>query len=362
MLKKLWIVLLLVSCFAVSAFASSLTLLPPIQAAIPRTKPLQIKNRLSQVARPTHQVTMMRVSLSPSAKAALKARLKIAESASRSLPKAYIGSLPRQVQLGMNNVPVLDQGSHGTCVLFATTGALDAAIGRGDYISQLCELELGNYLQNNSYVLSGWDGSFGKLVASQLDMFGIVPKSIEANGGCGGVIDYPVLGEALPNELSVFDFLQLSEPLQAYGLKIEPLMLPEQISASFQDQDRLLQQIKKLLTQGDRITFGMFLMGYDQGVLGALGTHNVANDTWVMTPEMLDQFSDEDEFGLHELIITGYDDDAVATDPSGRMSRGLLTLRNSWGEQVGDQGNFYVSYNYFKAFLMEAQHIRQNRV
>ena len=62
MLKKLWIVLLLVSCFAVSAFASSLTLLPPIQAAIPRTKPLQIKNRLSQVARPTHQVTMMRVS------------------------------------------------------------------------------------------------------------------------------------------------------------------------------------------------------------------------------------------------------------------------------------------------------------
>jgi len=36
-------------------------------------------------------------------------------------------------------------------------------------------------------------------------------------------------------------------------------------------------------------------------------------------------------------------------------------LRNSWSDQVGDQGDFYMSYTYFKAFLMEAQHIRQNR-
>lgn len=42
------------------------------------------------------------------------------------------------VELGMNSVPVLDQGSYGTCVTFATTAAMDAVLGLGDYISQQC--------------------------------------------------------------------------------------------------------------------------------------------------------------------------------------------------------------------------------
>lgn len=46
------------------------------------------------------------------------------------------------VDLAMNDVPVLDQGSYGTCVTFASTGALDALVGQGDYIDQQCSLEL----------------------------------------------------------------------------------------------------------------------------------------------------------------------------------------------------------------------------
>jgi C1A family cysteine protease len=42
--------------------------------------------------------------------------------------------LPSSVNLGMNNVPVLDQGRHGTCATFATTAAVDAALGQGDYV------------------------------------------------------------------------------------------------------------------------------------------------------------------------------------------------------------------------------------
>ena len=52
--------------------------------------------------------------------------------------------------IGMNNVPVLDQGRHGSCATFAATGALDAALtkpsGELGYISQLCNLDLGNYV------------------------------------------------------------------------------------------------------------------------------------------------------------------------------------------------------------------------
>ena len=65
---------------------------------------------------------------------------------------------PSEIQLGMNGVPVLDQGRFGTCVTFADTAAVDAALGKGDYISQLCLLQFGNYVTQHAYGLQrlGW--------------------------------------------------------------------------------------------------------------------------------------------------------------------------------------------------------------
>lgn len=345
-------------------FAESITLLGTTQQSISRTRSFQAGKRLATAAHypnPIQQVTLLKVKLSDTAKRAIRARLHSAQSANAMTINASFGHYPRQVQLGMNGVPVLDQGLHGACVLFATTAAVDAVIGQGDYISQLCQLELGTYLQNNSYALSGWDGSLGKFVKGQLEMFGIVPKSTQLANGCAGVTEYPTSGQAVSEELSVFDYHQMSESLEEHGVTIEPLMLPEQVNASFQDQERLLFKIKRILNQGDRVTMGVFIVGLNRGNVGALGTHHVSNDTWVMTSQSTEDFNDDDQFGLHELIVTGYDDDAIATDASGRISRGLVTLRNSWSDQVGDQGDFYMSYNYFKTFLMEAQHIRQSR-
>jgi hypothetical protein len=345
-----------------ASFAESITLMGTTQQFISRTPVFHAGRRLpTAAANAKQQVTLLKVTLSNTAKAAVRARLSSAQSNKLTTVNPNFGYYPRQVQLGMNGVPVLDQGLHGSCVLFATTAAVDAVIGQGDYISQLCQLELGTYLQNNSYAMSGWDGSLGKYVAGQLEMFGVVPKSIQLKNGCAGVTDYPLGGQSVFEELSVFDYHQMSESLADHGVTIEPLMLPEQVNASFQDQERLLFKIKRILNQGDRVTIGVFIIGLNRGNVGALGTHHVSNDTWVMTAQNSDDFNDEETFGLHELIITGYDDDAIATDASGRVSRGLLTLRNSWSDQVGDQGDFYMSYTYFKAFLMEAQHIRQNR-
>src|SRR4029077_16988364 len=85
-------------------------------------------------------------------------------------------SLPTNVNLGMNNVPVLDQGMHGTCVTFATMAALDAVYGKENYISQLCNLSLGSYLEKisaGSYP-SGWNGSLNKIVLEQIKTYGII--------------------------------------------------------------------------------------------------------------------------------------------------------------------------------------------
>ena len=57
------------------------------------------------------------------------------------------------------------------------------------------------------------------------------------------------------------------------------------------------------------------------------------------------------------MIITGYDNDAITVDDEGQKHQGLLTLRSSWGKDAGDQGNFYMSYDYFRVFVLEAQQI-----
>lgn len=65
-------------------------------------------------------------------------------------PKA--SNLPTHVELGMNKVPVLDQGPYGTCATSAVTAALDALSQKGDYISQLCTLSLSQYLSQHSHM------------------------------------------------------------------------------------------------------------------------------------------------------------------------------------------------------------------
>jgi C1A family cysteine protease len=92
--------------------------------------------------------------------------------------------------------------------------------------------------------------------------------------------------------------------------------------------------------------------------MGAVGTHNAKDDTWVLTPEIARDIYLRPQFGGHEMVITGYDDNAASVDDQGREHKGLFTLRNSWGDQFGDKGNFYMSYDYFKVLSIEVQRIR----
>ena len=78
-------------------------------------------------------------------------------------------------------------------------------------------------------------------------------------------------------------------------------------------------------------------------------------DTWILTPKIIKNAKNGGLKAGHEMVIIGYDDQAVVQAPNGQMSRGVFILRNSWGKQVGDGGNFYISYGYFKAFSNEAQ-------
>lgn len=268
--------------------------------------------------------------------------------------------LPRRVQLGMNRVPPLNQGNHGACVTFAVTAAIDAILGKGDYISQLCQLELGSYLEHNGYTSSGWDGSWGRIVLAQLDMFGFTPISLQRSQGCGDLKEYPLLGDTPASEMSPPDFHTISESLSKNQIAWSSLLEVYQASSDEMDSERLLEDVKQSLNSGDRLTFGVLLADVDQGIAGAVGTYHQSYDTWVLTPEIIRDIEEQHtEFAGHEMIIIGYDDDATAQDKKGRVYKGLLTLRNSWGSNVGDQGNFYMTYDFFKSLTIEVQRIRQ---
>lgn len=308
------------------------------------------------ITQKTHPIKLLKIKLSDKAIDTLNKRTQ--HALRHKGATISVKSLPNQIQLGMNNVPVLDQGRHGSCVTFANTAALDAVLKQGDHISQLCSLQLGNYLEENGYGTSGWDGSWGRTVLSQIESFGIVNKHRQRTAGCGGLTDYPTDDETTPDsEINLEDFHSLSENINNQ-ISWSPILDAYTAITDRVDTDRTINEIKKALKEQDRVTFGVLLLDFDLGVVGAVGSYHGNYDTWVLTPEIARDIYLNPMFGGHEMIITGYDDNAIATDEQGRQHKGLFTLRNSWGDSVGDKGNFYMSYDYFKVLVIEAQRIR----
>ncbi|WP_133128123.1 C1 family peptidase [Legionella nagasakiensis] len=348
-------------CISGSVFAQDIEIVGNVKQSV--SLPSQHSRSLLQVESDIQpavkQITLLKLQLSDKAQQTFRNRAKLAANKNAGL--MFSAKLPRQVQLGMNNVPVLDQGSHGTCATFANTAAVDAALDKGDYISQLCQLQLGRYFENNAYGPSGWGGSLGPIVLHQMEIFGVVNKAQQKSYGCGGFTDYPSYGADPDTEMSLPEYHQISENISQEGFGWSPMLDIYQAVLRETDTSRILNDIKSALHDGERVTFGVLLVDLHLGVVGAVGKHHAGNDTWVLTPEIVRDLEDDVEFAGHEMIITGYDDNAVAIDEHGREHRGLLTLRNSWGKGIGDKGDFYMSYDYFKGLVIEAQRIRDLR-
>lgn len=295
---------------------------------------------------------MQRVRLSPFAQHILKERLEnvvLSDVSSTQLPH-----LPARVNLGMNNTPVLDQGVHGSCVTFALTGALDAIIGKGDYISQLCSLELGSYLKQQNYSdYSGWNGSYGIEVLEQLQKYGIVTKDYQLQSGCAGVKEYPLhtLGDK-GQPMSINEYSSHAFPLDNIATSVD-LMNSEEVFTENHNSKMIVHTVKKHLKEGRRVTVGV-LLDITQGTAGAVGYYHQPFDSWVLTPQTIDNAKNDQIHASHEMIIIGYDDKAIIRFGKGQKIKGLFILRNSWGKDAGDGGNYYMSYSYFEALSDEA--------
>jgi C1A family cysteine protease len=304
------------------------------------------------------EIQLLKIELSDAAKNQLANHTKEALAhtkhfSANTLESSANYSLANKIELGMNNVPVLDQGMHGTCVTFAVTGAVDAIIGKGDYVSQLCQLQLGSYLEKQGYGLSGWDGSYGINVINQMEEFGIVSKRKQHAKGCGGLYHYPTYYTRNSKLFMEPDAYHEMSQL-AFGKILNWTNILD-IPENNNNPEQVLSEVKQALNEGDRLVFGVMIPRIDLGTVGAVGKHStwIENDSWVLTPEVLAGVKYV-EAG-HEMIITGYDDMAFASDNHGVKHRGLLTLRNSWGTGAGYYGEFYMSYDYFKLLVIEVK-------
>ncbi|WED42676.1 C1 family peptidase [Legionella cardiaca] len=329
------------------AFAEDVTVVGSMKHTL---KPSSVTSSSSSIDSNGNKVIqLLQVELSDEAKAYLVKQAKDALTHSKqfSLAAPTSENLPSKVQLGMNKVPVLDQGIHGTCVTFAVTAALDASMSKGDYISQVCSLQLGTYLEKHGYGLSGWDGTYATSVINQMEQFGIVNMKNQRSKGCGGLKEYPTYSSHNPNSfIEPEKYRAMSELI--FGNIVN-------WSDVFQQKapEKTLNEVKEALNSGDRLVFAVLLPRTDLGTVGAVGKYKTwfYKDSWVLTPEIVDAI--EDVEAAHEMIITGYDDNAVAVDNHGKKHKGLLFLRNSWGDSVGDDGDFYMSYDYFKLLAFD---------
>lgn len=346
-----------------SLFKKTLLLLC-ISSPLLASEEIGIEGQISHLISPknTQVIELTRYKLSPNAKLKLSQRIKENSQAIRTHALLSNSSALSAFQLGMNHVPVLDQGHHGSCVTFAVTAALDAAIGKSDYISQLCSLSLGQYLENHSYHSSGWNGSTANIVLNQMNSFGIINKENQRTYGCGGLTEYPLTNDEPLNEMNIDEFHQYSENLddlvETYASQIiDPYQfIQKEISSS-----TVISQVKLSISRGNRVLVGM-LLPLDEA-LGAWGSNHTDFDSWVLTDELKEMNIHQnldllDKFGGHELIITGYDDNLIIKDNAGEEHKGAFTLRNSWGTNAGDSGNYYVSYDYFAVFAWDVIRLR----
>ena len=271
--------------------------------------------------------TIQLMSITPTAKMIEKNKLALAKMAADGGEIDYSNGItpfsqsPGSVDLGMENVPVLDQGQYGTCVTFSTTAALDARLKKGDFIDQQCTLALNKGLGNDY-----WNGADNATqILDPLKQYGIISK-----GNCFGD--------------------QYADPDQTVDTKTYQTKSTKKYSSQINYTyygTAVLADLKAGLKAGHRFAIGTALAdtgdpisvnGFDMLISG----NQTNGGLWACQQPSSDTNYCGAQNAGHEIVVIGYDD-----------KQQLLKIRNSWSDQVGDQGDFYMTYTFYNAMVSD---------
>jgi len=309
-------------------------------------------------------VSIMPVHLKPEARRTLVKHASLSQAYLKQSASSKSNALPERVNLGMNDVPVLDQGVWGTCATFAATAAIDAMLDlkQDNQVSQLCHLQLSRTLKLPD-IWGGWEGSYGQMVLKQLQDYGYWNIANQKAFGCGGLYEYPSYSYYKGKSMTKSDYMNHQSGCLTSTNWKELFVSNSNNLPNQHVMKRLLLNIKQQLNVGRRVIFGTLLdiSNNDPGAVGEY--HHVLNDTWVLNKSILNHILYGNEVGGHEMVIIGYDDQACADyiDENNvkQQQCGLLRLRNSWSADAGDHGDYYMSYLYFSTMVLEAYAVGQ---
>ncbi len=225
------------------------------------------------------------------------------------------------------DVPVLDQGQYGTCITFATTGALDATLRIENDISQQCTLELLSAIGSNL-----WDGAYySSQLIDPLKTYGAV-----SNKNCT---------EKYPNQTTTIT-------LDQYKKMVDPTIEISKITYLYH-QEISIEVVKAALSKGFYVSVGFGLMNNSdpvsvQGFDVVVNSKKYSGGLWACKQSSMwfsSNYCSTPTAG-HEVFITGYDD-----------TQQLFKIRNSWSNKAGYEGDFYMTYEFFTAMVMDGTEI-----
>ena len=208
-------------------------------------------------------------------------------------------SNPPLVDMRTHCPPVRDQGQLGSCTSFAITGAVEfnfLKLGHKDF--EPSEL----FVYYNERLIEGSTGqdagAYLRDGAKAINTYGVAPEK-----------DWPYDINKFANKPSNKSYLDARKDRAVQYARVQ-----QQIDI-----------MKTCLAQGNPFVIGFTV--YDSFMTDAVAANGI-----VPMPD----FTTESVQGGHAVCVVGYDD-----------SNSWWIVRNSWSDQWGDKGYFYMPYQYF---------------
>jgi C1A family cysteine protease len=215
-----------------------------------------------------------------------------------SLPP-IVGEIPSKVDLRINDSPVFNQGSLGSCTGQATAGA---------YMFNLKKQNEEVFTPSRLFIYYNGRKAINTVKQDSGAMLRDCIKSVNVDGVC-------------PEDLWPYDITKFkNKPRRKCYRRAR-----NHQSISYSRVPRTLDSFKSCLASGLPFVFGF-------AVYESFMTRTVAQTGMMTWPS-----KDEKFYGGHAVCCVGYDDS---------IEGGRFIVRNSWGDKWGDKGYFYMPYDY----------------
>ena len=202
-------------------------------------------------------------------------------------------SLPKTFDLRDEGrvAPVLNQGSESTCWAHASIAAMESAILPED----VTDFQTGDMIENRGYSFKGkLGGDYSQALAYLLSWKGPVSSQADPTG-------------------------------RKYHLQEAKIFSADDIDA-----------IKLAIYKNGGVTSSIYSDHGSTGSMVSSPYYNGLKNSYCYTGT---------EEPNHDIVIIGWDDERPASDFGGKArGKGAFICQNSWGEDFGDNGVFYVSY------------------